>query len=116
MENQQLKKLVKLAIERKWWTPNNGRFSIEDTFYGVKVIFHGDDLIEESVNDVLFGDNLGFLKALVGDRPTPWMNRLVPANHRAAMQLAILPDDERIPWLYQEVSKPVEPQKEDYGK
>jgi len=54
-----------------------------------------------SVNDLLFGDDLRFLKALVGDnRRTMYQS---PQWSRLARELVEAPYGERIPFLYEHV-------------
>ncbi len=67
---------------------------------GQAVAYYSDEGSVEylSLNDLLFGDNLSFLKALI---PEGFMGK---ENWRVdATKLVVMPDAERISWLYKEV-------------
>lgn len=117
-QTEQLQKLLDKAVRIKW----------EWRGYGIGSVIAADDLVIFSnlylnnvpsipihaeriilVNDLLFDDNLSFLKALLGDNIAPasvdgihppTLTFALPAYQVCVQQLAILPPDERIPTLY----------------
>lgn len=124
---QQLTKLIEKALENGWDRGSQGWKPTASVCNMAYAYSRGYD--HARINDLLFGDNLRFLKALFGQE-----NRIVCTNcrelvdtnafgpsycercnltsppmtflhsyHLYAPQVVMKADDQRIPWLYSQV-------------
>ncbi len=118
-QQEQLTKLIERALENRW---ENIAFKDHDwkvMHLGLHVMLvwtypldpevddMGDPIPEYQlcVPNLLFGDNLRFLEALVGESYQQDFQSVLSFTpyQWAAQHLVLLPDAERIPWLYEVV-------------
>ena len=112
-QSQMLTQLTERAIESGWNQIHGDRwFKVYTNRGGYTIEFRREVYAPGSyvsLNDLLFGDNLSFLKALVGDKVTPFVwekgqaTGQGPMHEIVALEIVLLPDTERIPWLHKTV-------------
>ncbi len=111
-QQEQLTKMIERAIEQGWEPAGYKPSSVQHDSDDAVVMFFepkGDrPSFAHVVNnhpDLLFGDNLSFIKALVGESYQQDFQSVLSFTpyQWAAQHLVLLSDSERIPWLYEMV-------------
>lgn len=100
-QSQQLTRLIEKAMDNDWRDPYElyrlFSWNIQGVDGELQMVFQNERSFSQ--NDLLFGDNLSFLKALFPSRE----DYEVPYHFYRAEQLVIQDDSKRIPWLYSQV-------------
>lgn len=134
-QNEMLQKLLDKAVENGWNDKSKAVMSarvvttFKELMIGIKSAGMGQGNNLVTLSELLFSDNLSFLKALFGDSEQEYSNNITSdwtdlynfeilggrlsiadsntlfhftttAVNSASQELVILPDDKRIPYLY----------------